>query len=61
MLLQDKFKLELRLRELQEQLPSLKTFADRIEAEDEILDIKKQLGEFKQSIIDGEECINCSG
>ena len=40
MLLQDKFKLELRLRELQEQLPSLKTFADRIEAEDQRIEGK---------------------
>ena len=60
-LLEDKFKLELRIRELQQLLPSLDLIS-RCEAEDEILSIKEQLGNFKrQTENNNDECINCSG
>lgn len=61
MLLEDKFKLEIRLSELREKIPTL-SLLERLDVEDEILEIKEQLGEFKrQTENGGDECINCSG
>jgi hypothetical protein len=35
---------------------------DRCEVEDEILELKEQLGDFERSVRDDSgECINCSG
>ena len=41
----------------------LSTFSlmERCEIEQEILDIKSQLGLFRSNIEQGGECINCSG
>ena len=53
--------LRLKLKELEQQLPVLSLF-ERCDVEDEILEIKEQLGEFERSVRDESgECINCSG
>lgn len=52
----------IKLKNLENQVASgeLSLF-DRCEVEQEILDIKAELGLFKANIQEGGECINCSG
>ncbi|AEI48918.1 hypothetical protein [Runella slithyformis] len=55
--------MRVKLKELEKQIASgeLSLF-DRCEVEDEILELKEQLGEFERSVRDDSgECINCSG
>lgn len=60
--LTETYPLRLRLKELEAiDLSTLGLF-DRCEVEDEILELKEQLGEFERSVRDDSgECINCSG
>ena len=55
--------MRVKLKNLEKQINSgeLSLF-DRCEVEDEILELKEQLGEFERSVRDDSgECINCSG
>lgn len=55
--------MRVKLKDLEKQIASgeLSLF-DRCEVEDEILELKEQLGEFERSVRDDSgECINCSG
>lgn len=53
--------LRLRLKELDAKLtPELGLF-ERCEIQDEVLEIKEQLGEFERTVQEGGECENCSG
>lgn len=55
--------MRLKLKNLENQVASgeLSLF-DRCEIEDEILELKEQLGDFERSVFDNTgECINCSG
>ncbi|AXE20083.1 hypothetical protein DR864_21180 [Runella rosea] len=55
--------MRVKLKALEKQIASgeLSLF-DRCEVEDEILELKENLGEFERSVRDDSgECINCSG
>ncbi len=55
--------MRVKLKTLEKQIASgeLSLF-DRCEVEDEILELKENLGEFERSVRDDSgECINCSG
>jgi hypothetical protein len=55
--------MRVKLKHLEKQITSgeLSLF-DRCEVEDEILELKEQLGDFERSVRDESgECINCSG
>ncbi len=55
--------MRVKLKNLEKQIESgeLSLF-DRCEVEDEILELKEQLGDFERSVRDDSgECINCSG
>ncbi len=55
--------MRVKLKHLEKQIASgeLSLF-DRCEVEDEILELKEQLGDFERSVRDESgECINCSG
>jgi hypothetical protein len=55
--------MRVKLKTLEKQIGSgeLSLF-ERCEVEDEILELKEQLGEFERSVRDESgECINCSG
>lgn len=51
--------LRVKLKDLEAKLPGLSLF-DRCDVEDEILEIKEQLGDFERSVRDeSEECEAC--
>lgn len=55
--------MRVKLKDLEKQIVSgeLSLF-ERCEVEDEILELKEQLGDFERSVRDESgECINCSG
>lgn len=53
--------LRLRLAELEKQLTPELGLLEKCAIQDEILEIKEQLGEFERSVQSGESCENCSG
>ncbi|MEZ4902254.1 MAG: hypothetical protein R2822_11100 [Spirosomataceae bacterium] len=61
--LMDVSQMRVKLKTLEKQIESgeLSLF-DRCEVEDEILELKEQLGEFERSVKDESgECLHCSG
>ena len=61
MTLLESSELRVKLKALEAQLtPELGLF-ERCEIQDEVLEIKEQLGEFERVVQDGGECENCSG
>lgn len=53
--------LRLRLKELEAKLTPELGLLERCDIQDEILEIKEQLGDFERTVQDGGECENCSG
>lgn len=54
--------LRVKLKNLEKQDLNSLSLIERCEAEDEILEIKEQLGDFERSVMDDSgDCINCSG
>ena len=52
-----------KLKDLEKQIASGElSLLDRCDVEDEILELKEQLGDFERSVRDDKnDCINCSG
>lgn len=57
------FEMKIKLKELETQIASGElSLLDRCDVEDEILELKLQLGEFGRGVLEsGSDCINCSG
>jgi hypothetical protein len=57
------FEMKIKLKELETQIASGElSLLDRCDVEDEILELKLQLGEFERGVLEsGSDCINCSG
>jgi CRISPR/Cas system-associated protein Cas10 (large subunit of type III CRISPR-Cas system) len=55
--------MRVKLKHLEKQITSGElSLLDRCEVEDEILELKEQLGDFERSVRDESgDCINCSG
>jgi len=53
--------LRVKLKALEAQLTPELGLLERCAIQDEILEIKEQLGEFERSVQSGESCENCSG
>ena len=52
-----------KLKELEKQIASGElSLLDRCDVEDEILELKEQLGDFERGVLEsGSDCDNCSG
>ena len=61
MTLLESSELRVKLKALEAQLTPELGLLERCEIQDEILEIKEQLGEFERSVQNGEGCENCSG
>ena len=61
MTLLESSELRVKLKALEAQLTPELGLLEKCAIQDEILEIKEQLGEFERTVQEGGECENCSG